>query len=493
MINYVFRTRLKLWLAWLLVSCLIGCKNDTPVPPLAESSALIVAVRVSPITYSPDSDEHLIPFEHDLLIRLAEHLKKQLEVIPLRTSHEVINHVAQKKAHLGAGWFPVVNHPGIAASVGFHSDSLVLVQQDPSIALEDFQDLSGKTIHVPTGSLAADKLHAKREKSFPSLTVIERPDGSGVGLLRSVSDHEIEFSAAPKALVEIAQNYFPDMLTSLAITDQEEIVWLGSSDATDDVLKPVNDFLTELKKNGQLNRIKDAHFSFRRRLTQADTAQFIEKINSLLPDFHGLFKQAQIRSNIDWRLIAALAYQESKWDPNATSPTGVRGMMMLTEDTADRLRVSNRLNARESILAGADYLAILRDELPANIDEPDRTWLALAAYNLGMGHLKGARSLAQGKKLNSDNWYDMKKMLPLLSQPEYYSRLISGRARGGEAVILVENVRAYYDILSRHVSPYTALPDTADQMIAPAVKGPGLKAPTNRTQTTAGITSAPRM
>ncbi|HEX6734872.1 MAG TPA: transglycosylase SLT domain-containing protein, partial [Azonexus sp.] len=199
------------------------------------------------------------------------------------------------------------------------------------------------------------------------------------------------------------------------------------------------------------------HFSFRRRLTQVDATGFIEKVNDVLPDYHGLFKQAQIRTNIDWRLIAALAYQESQWDPTATSPTGVRGMMMLTEETADRLGVANRLDAKESILAGAAYLASLRDELPASINEPDRTWMALAAYNLGMGHLRGGRAMAPGFKLNPDTWFDMKKVLPMLSRPEIYSRLKSGRARGGEAVILVENVRAFYDILSRHAPAYSAL------------------------------------
>jgi len=129
---------------------------------------------------------------------------------------------------------------------------------------------------------------------------------------------------------------------------------------------------------------------------------------------------------------------------------------MLTEDTADRMQVNNRLDPKESIAAGARYLADLMEQLPAGIKGPDRQWLALAAYNLGMGHLNGARQFAPGLKRDPDSWYDMKKVLPLLSRPEYYGRLKSGRARGGEAVIMVENVRTYYDILSRFEPP-TAL------------------------------------
>jgi membrane-bound lytic murein transglycosylase F len=131
-------------------------------------------------------------------------------------------------------------------------------------------------------------------------------------------------------------------------------------------------------------------------------------------------------------------------------------MMMLTEDTADRLRVSNRLDPAQSIRAAARYLADLRDELPATVKEPDRTWLALAAYNLGQGHLNGARQFAAGMKRDANSWYEMKRILPLMARPEYYARLKSGRARGGEAVIMVENIRSYYGVLRRFESSYGA-------------------------------------
>lgn len=123
-------------------------------------------------------------------------------------------------------------------------------------------------------------------------------------------------------------------------------------------------------------------------------------------------------------------------------------------DTAERLKVTNRLDARQSITAGAGYLQELREQLPDTIQEPDRTWLALAAYNLGLGHLQGGRQLARGLKLDPDSWLDMKKMLPLMSRPEYAARLKSGAARGGEAVIMTENIRTYYHILVRYEPPY---------------------------------------
>ena len=135
-------------------------------------------------------------------------------------------------------------------------------------------------------------------------------------------------------------------------------------------------------------------------------------------------------------------------------------MMMLTEETADHLRVSNRLDPKQSIRAGSQYFSDLRDMLPDTVREPDRTWLAIAAYNLGMGHMNGARRIAEGLKKDPDSWFEMKTVLPLLARPEVYQRLKSGRARGGEAVITAENVRMYYDILSRYEPPYRPFAET---------------------------------
>jgi len=209
-------------------------------------------------------------------------------------------------------------------------------------------------------------------------------------------------------------------------------------------------FLERIRRDGTLERLADRYFGHAHRLSAGEVERFLERMQSVLPRYRRLFIEAQDVHGIDWRLLAALAYQESHWDPLATSYTNVRGMMMLTEDTADRLRVTDRLDARQSILAGTRYLVELKEQLPPEVAEPDRTWLALAAYNLGMGHMNGARFVATLVKRDPNAWHEMKQVLPLLAQPEYYARLKSGAARGGEAVIMTENIRTYYDILRRH-------------------------------------------
>jgi membrane-bound lytic murein transglycosylase F len=213
-------------------------------------------------------------------------------------------------------------------------------------------------------------------------------------------------------------------------------------------------FFKDMESSGELVRLKERYFGHVTRLQEADVLGVLEKRGTLLRDLLTHFHDAQSETGLDWRLLAAIAYQESQWDAHAVSPTGVRGIMMLTEDTADRLGVKDRLDARESILGGARYVIMLKSALPEDIPEPDRTWLALAAYNIGQGHLNDARGLARKLGKNPDGWRDMKAVLPLLSRSEYAGSLKYGFARGGEARAFAENVRIYYDILLKYEKPY---------------------------------------
>jgi len=159
-----------------------------------------------------------------------------------------------------------------------------------------------------------------------------------------------------------------------------------------------------------------------------------------------MFKAAAKKYHIDWRLLAAIGYQESHWNPKAISPTGVRGIMMLTRKTATELGV-NRLDPASSIEGGAKYYSQILNKMNPDIPQPDRSWLAMAAYNIGYYHLQDARRITRLRKQNPNYWLDVKKSLPLLTQKKWYSKTRYGYARGYEPVQYVENIRSYYDIL----------------------------------------------
>jgi membrane-bound lytic murein transglycosylase F len=152
-------------------------------------------------------------------------------------------------------------------------------------------------------------------------------------------------------------------------------------------------------------------------------------------------------SGIDWRLLAAIGYQESHWRSHAVSPTGVRGIMMLTQATAKYVDIENRMDPESSINGGARFYARQTERLPDTVSEPDRTWMALAAYNVGYNHLKDARQIVEWQGGDPDTWVDMSKALPLLARQKWYSRVQYGYARGWEPVLYVNNIRRYYNIM----------------------------------------------
>ncbi len=206
----------------------------------------------------------------------------------------------------------------------------------------------------------------------------------------------------------------------------------------------------EYKASGALANLLERHYGYIDLYDYVDTRVFIRKIKEVLPKYKVLFRRAARKYDFPWTLLAAQAYQESHWDPAARSPTGVEGIMMLTEGTAKAMGVKNRKDPQESIMGGAKYLARMRDKLPRQIEGRERTWFALAAYNVGMAHLKDARKLARRLNKDPDRWRDMSKVLPLLSQKQYYKTLRHGYARGSEPVRYVNRVRAYRNILERN-------------------------------------------
>jgi len=273
--------------------------------------------------------------------------------------------------------------------------------------------------------------------------------------LAKLAEGKIDHVVANSTHINLAKNLYPSLDAAFNLGAETTRVWAFPQDAEPILLEKAQKFFKRIEKDGTLQRLLDRYYGHIRRLQHADVSGILEKMRTVLPGLRIHFHRAEELTGLDWRLIAALAYQESHWDRLATSPTNVRGLMMLTEETADLMKVTDRLDARQSILAGARYLLTLKDTLPPRIAEPDRTWIALASYNQGYGHIEDGRVLTQRLGLNPDSWLDLKKALPLLSRSEYFENLKHGYARGGEAVVLTESVRTYYDILLKYERPHT--------------------------------------
>ncbi len=193
----------------------------------------------------------------------------------------------------------------------------------------------------------------------------------------------------------------------------------------------------------------------RARLPRRLAADFHSHIDTRLPHLRAPFEAAARDTGLSWRVLAALGYQESRWRPAAVSPRGAQGVMMLMPRTAQKMGVSNVFSPDENILGGARYLAYMKERIPQRIRDPDRTWMAMAAYNIGIGHLEDARIITQMRKKNPDRWSEVRANLPRLSDPHWHSRVKRGYANGDETVQFVERVTQFAAILE------TRVPDSA--------------------------------
>lgn len=215
------------------------------------------------------------------------------------------------------------------------------------------------------------------------------------------------------------------------------------------LIDAVNNALRQLEQTELIPRLEDRYLGHTRDFDYVGNLTFERHITSRLPEFEADFRKQAELTGLDWRLLAAVAYQESHWRSNAVSPTGVRGVMMVTLTTAREMGIDNRLDPQQSIQAGSQYLASLHRRVPDRILEPDRTWMALASYNVGAGHLEDARIITETLGDDPDSWIDVRRHLPKLALKEWHPYTRFGYARGREPVVYVANIRRYYNVLLR--------------------------------------------
>ena len=436
----------------------LGTLIVRPVLPFAYAPELVVVTRNSPTTRYIGPDGDYVGFEQDLVELFAKETGKPVRVLERNRLGDILPMLHHRLAHLAAAGLSVTPQRQSHVSFGpaYLTVRKAVVYNTDSVRPRSLHNLVGKRVAVLAASSSAEQLRAAA-RDVPGLEWEETPAANVDHLLELLSAGKIDYVVSDSHFIELARNFYPNIATAFTFGVPESLAWAMPKDADAELAASVQQFFDRIAANGTLRILLDRHFGHVKRLDQGDIVAFLARRETVLPQYAALFQEAQELTGIDWRLLAALGFQESHWNPIATSPTGVRGLMMLTGVTADRMGVTDRLDPRQNILAGARYLQMLKEALPPRIPEPDRTWISLAAYNVGYGHVEDARILAQRRGLSPDSWIDLKKTLPLLARSDYYTTVKRGFARGGEAVILTENVRNYYDILQRFEEPYRPL------------------------------------
>jgi membrane-bound lytic murein transglycosylase F len=436
---------------WLATTC---SKPPKPLPAPRQSHEIVVVTYNSPTTYYVNGSNDFAGLEYDLAKLFVQELGADFKVkfVVVNGVGEVIPTLLKGKAHFAAAALDITHIREHLVRFGPAYQQVqpqVVVNQEKDFNPKKVSDLLGKQVQVPSGSSDAERL-AELAVDMPGLHWLEPKRTGADELLEKVAEGTLDATIADSHMVSMVQNYYPNLNVAFNFGQPRKLAWAFPKDSDAWLYQKATAFFERIQKDGTLRNLQDRYYGHSERLNTMDVTGFLLRMRTVLPQYVRLMKQAQASTNLDWRLLAALSYQESHWDTYNTSPTNVRGLMMLTEETADKMGVTNRLDPNQSIMAGAKYLLLLKDALPDRIPEPDRTWLALASYNVGLAHLEDARVLAQRLKLNPDAWADVKKTLPLLNQYEHYSTLKFGFARGGAAVIFVESIRTYHKILEKY-------------------------------------------
>lgn len=440
----------RLLLMSLLALTLAGCTRHLPVPDPAISHELVVATRNGPDSYFVDASGEIKGYEHDLVEHFAREQGWRVRWLQAANPDDLFSSVRNNQANFAAAALSEeqVKHAGLIPGPPLFETQVVVVTREGGPKISSLADLTGKKIGILAHN-GFGELLGRLSQGQPGLAWQAIKDVWPEELLARLDEGDFDAVVLTRLDFNLARNFYPDLDVALVLQPHWKMVWALPPNTPLRFVTALHDFIARSASDGTLSRIYERYYGHIIRLAPEDITGFLLRRMQILPKFIPSFERAQASTDIDWRLLAAIGYQESQWDPLATSPTGVRGLMMLTAETADRMKVADRLDPLQSILGGAKYLELLKDSLPARIPEPDRTWLALAAYNQGIAHLEDARVLTQKRGGNPDSWADVKKSLPLLANPKFFPLTKYGYARGGEALNFVESVRNYYDILAK--------------------------------------------
>jgi membrane-bound lytic murein transglycosylase F len=309
-------------------------------------------------------------------------------------------------------------------------------------------DMISLNIQVQAGSSHENRLRSLRSTN-PGLTW-SATNVSTPELLQGVESGNFDLTIIDFNEYKAYHTRFPKTQVAFTLSPIEYIAWAFAKGKHGELLTKANAFIEEAKHSGTIAHLSEIYYGHFETTYQDgfNSHTFSRKVNNRLPKVKQLIKQTAAKHDMDWRLLAAISYQESHWRAKAKSPTGVRGMMMLTLPTAREMGVKNRLNAEQSLDGGARYLKKILKRLPDDIQEPDRTWMALAAYNVGLGHLNDAREITEFQGGDAQRWVDVKQRLPLLEEKHWYAFTQFGYARGHEPVTYVQRVRHYYELLN---------------------------------------------
>lgn len=426
-----------------------ACSNGSnSLEKIKAKGELVVLTRNAATTYY-ESREGYLGVEYEMVKAFADYLGVAVRIVTKEDVSDLFAGINNGDADLVAAGITHTKEREQHFSFGptYQTVKQQLVCRRGGKKPKKISGLVGLNIKVPLKSSYVTQLEKIKVK-HPEVEWTSVEDTNTETLLSQVWTKKIDCTVADNNIVAINRRYYPELSVRFDITEPEPLAWLLPNNS-DNLQSELEAWFANYIDSGKLGEVMHRYYGYIEHFDYVDVRAYQRKIKSHLPKYKKIFINAANYYGLTWTLLASQAYQESHWRAKAKSPTGVRGIMMLTRTTAKELGIKNRLDATASIMGGAYYLNKLRKRLPDTVVEPNRTWMALAAYNVGMGHIWDARKLAKKLNKNPDSWQEIATVLPLLSNKKYYKKLKHGYARGWEPVNYVKNIRNYQDMLEK--------------------------------------------
>ena len=448
------KTILACFFSLIFLSILTSCDDYSPyhrgftkLDQIKHEGAINVLTRLDPTTYYEGS-EGLTGLEYDLVMLFAKRINVQANFIFPATFDDILKQISEGNADIAAAGLTITDHRKLSMrfAPAYQKITEQIVYRSGNKRPRNISDLSKGIIEIVKGTSHIDTLN-KLQAEQPGLNWNINDELKTDGLLYLVNEGLIDYTIADSHQAGTIKHFYPKLNIAFDVTKPRQLAWALPPSTDNSLLDEITLFFKQIKQDKTLEHLLEKHYGNTGNLSYVGNCTFRQHMESRLPTYEQLFKAEAEKHDIDWRLLAAIGYQESHWRSDTTSPTGVKGLMMLTTATAKQLGIKDRTDPAQSITGGALYFKQRLKIIPDRIQEPDRTWFALASYNVGFGHLEDARILTKKRNRNPDKWLDVKESLPLLSQKKWYTQTRHGYARGKEPVRYVENIRSYYDLL----------------------------------------------
>ncbi|MBU1194444.1 MAG: membrane-bound lytic murein transglycosylase MltF [Proteobacteria bacterium] len=387
-------------------------------------------------------------FEYDLAKEFADFLNVDLDIITPGWNN-MFSYLDDKKGDFIAAGLTITRERLEKAifSIPYMTIQQHIVHHKLTHGPRSIKSMNDRTLHVRRGTSYHSRIRTLI-KSGIDLNYVLHNNIPTLELIRMVNDKELKFTVSDSNIAFLSQRYYPDIRVGIPLQGKESLAWAARKDDSE-MLKTINQFILYAMQTGKLTQLTDKYYANIENSDLFDIKLFQQRIRTRLPQFKDTIIKESEKYGFDWRLVAAVVYQESHFNPMAKSFTNVLGLMQVTTVTADEMGIENRLNPEQSIQAGIGYLDKMMKNFEHFDNEYEKTVFALASYNIGYGHITDAMKIARNKGLDDTKWQNLVKVLPLLSKSDYYEKTKYGYARGWEPVIYVEKIMTYFDILKQ--------------------------------------------